>query len=456
MDIRAKDIKLYLWRFLGFSLRTLSFYVRKYPLASAVLSLLLLLYLFFPFVFKLLVYTVPVLVCIAAGISRHLSHGKVKDFKGKGKVYRDFSKSESDQDGNLVRRPKKPLICAQMSKRRNFKTKREDLSAQEPSEVIPAKFSIPDDSFIGKAEKTMEIQNPIIGEPESCQVVAPGDSSENAESLDDRAPLSGSVSEAQKDDIGLGEETSKSLGDGEPSTSQLERDLEEAEDDEEEDQAQDEGNRVVEWNEDDQKNVMDLGFSELERNRRLENLIAKRRARKLVTVALRGPPNLPDLDGNAPSSHVPHIQITKNNPFDNLPSGAEEEMLDPQIPGSAPSVLLPARNPFDIPYDPLEEKPNLTADGFQQEFSASTQPRDIFCRHESFTLGPFFSAEIYEDQVLVGPSFYSRPDWQVPSESRLSRLRRLAGKFCSNCPYAMHQQLLLYLKFDVCLCISLS
>lgn len=435
MAIQAKDIKFYIWKFLEFSLRTVSFYVKKYPVASGVLSSFFLLYLLFPFIFKLLVCALPILACIAGGVSRYLSSSRVEGFKRKGKVNRDFPhlKSDSARDGNLVRRSKKPLISAQMSKRRNFKMKLDDLDAQGPLEVKLAESSVPDDNFMGKTEVAVEVENPIIGEPERYQF-AQGATCRKAENMDEPALQLGGASEPQKANIGLGGETSEGfVGNGGPSTSQFERDLEEAEDDDEEDQAaQDDGNKVVEWNEDDQKNVMDLGFSELERNRRLENLIAKRRARKLMTAALRGPPSLLDLDSNVPSGYVPPIQITKKNPFDILPTGTEEEMLDSHIPGSAPSILLPARSPFDIPYDPLEEKPNLMTDGFQQEFSATSQPRDIFCRHESFTLGPSFSAEIYEDQGLAGPSLYSRPDRQVP---RLPRFRRLAGKLCSHWIY---------------------
>ncbi|BAT84250.1 hypothetical protein VIGAN_04156500 [Vigna angularis var. angularis] len=39
----------------------------------------------------------------------------------------------------------------------------------------------------------------------------------------------------------------------------------------------DESKSVIKWTEDDQKNLMDLGNLELERNTRLENLIARRR-----------------------------------------------------------------------------------------------------------------------------------------------------------------------------------
>ncbi|KAK4780224.1 hypothetical protein SAY87_016330 [Trapa incisa] len=390
MDVHGKDIKLYLWRFLNFFMRTTSFYVCKYPLASAILSFLLLLYLLYPFVFKIVLYTAPVITCIAVCIRVYISSEKVEDAKGKeGNVSRGFSKS----DENVVRRPKKPLISAQMSKRRNFKMKTEELitAPEPPLEIKSDEQSIYGDGFTGKGEKEA-FENPNVGD------------------------------DASK---GSGKE-------GKTSTmSQLDRDLEDAEYDDEEDHPHDDGKRVVEWNEDDQKNVMDLGFSELERNRRLESLIARRRARKLAS-ALRGPTNLLDLDGSfGPSlSHitVPHIQIIKNDPFEGFAGGVDDDMLDSQIPGSAPSIMLPARNPFDIPYDPQEEKPNLMNDGFQQEFTTTNHPRDIYCRHESFTLGPFFSADIYKGQGSAGPSIYSRHDWQVLSESTLSSCKRVANE----------------------------
>ncbi|XP_043693068.1 uncharacterized protein LOC122643518 [Telopea speciosissima] len=141
---------------------------------------------------------------------------------------------------------------------------------------------------------------------------------------------------------------------------------------------------VVTWTEDDQKNLMDLGTLELERNRRLESLIAKRRLRKLMTMEAEK--NLIDLDSNDPPFSIAPILTTRRNPFD-LPFDSYEAIGLPPIPGSAPSVLLPRRNPFDLPYEPYEEKPNLMDDSFQQEFTPF-QPKDLqFRRHESFSLG---------------------------------------------------------------------
>lgn len=135
----------------------------------------------------------------------------------------------------------------------------------------------------------------------------------------------------------------------------------------------------VAWTEDDEKNLMDLGTSELERNQRLESLIARRRARRCVSSVTER--NLIDFDSNDPPVQAPCIKPVKNNPFDAPYNSSESDGLPP-VPGSAPSVLVPRGNPFDLPYDPQEEKPNLKEDSFQLEFTS------VFCRHESFNYSP--------------------------------------------------------------------
>uniref|UniRef100_A0A7N0ZUF9 Far1-related sequence 3 n=1 Tax=Kalanchoe fedtschenkoi TaxID=63787 RepID=A0A7N0ZUF9_KALFE len=140
----------------------------------------------------------------------------------------------------------------------------------------------------------------------------------------------------------------------------------------------------ISWTEDDQKNLMDMGTSELERNQRLENLIARRWARKLMRLA--DEKNLIDLESADLPFDVPHISTQRRNPFD-APLDSFDMMGLPPIPGSAPSILQPRRNPFDLPYDQNEEKPVLTGDNFAQEFIPS-QREAFFRRHESFSVGP--------------------------------------------------------------------
>ncbi|KAJ6693871.1 hypothetical protein OIU85_004639 [Salix viminalis] len=140
---------------------------------------------------------------------------------------------------------------------------------------------------------------------------------------------------------------------------------------------EDESKSAIKWTEDDQKNLMDLGTLELERNQRLESLIARRRARR--NMRLMAEKNLIDLDAADIPINIPSISTARHNPFD-FPYD--------DVPGSAPSVLLPRRNPFDLPYDSNEEKPDLKGDSFQQEFSATQHREPFFRRHESFSVGP--------------------------------------------------------------------
>ncbi|XP_027350630.1 uncharacterized protein LOC113861800 isoform X1 [Abrus precatorius] len=175
-------------------------------------------------------------------------------------------------------------------------------------------------------------------------------------------------------------------------------DIDERDDEEEEVEGgkEDESKSAIKWTEDDQKNLMDLGNLELERNKRLEHLIARRRARRLMTEK-----NLIDLDGADLPCNIPPITTTRCNPFD-FPDDSYAAMGLPPIPGSAPSILQPRRNPFDIPYDSNEEKPDLKGDSFQQEFTVFNQKDAFFRRHESFSIGT----------SVLGISRHERYDWK--------------------------------------------
>ncbi|KAJ4971894.1 hypothetical protein NE237_004993 [Protea cynaroides] len=167
------------------------------------------------------------------------------------------------------------------------------------------------------------------------------------------------------------------------------------------------GVKPVECTENDEKNLMDLGSSELERNRRLESLIAKRRARKLLRMA--GQKDLILIDFN--KLEFPQIPAVTTKRNDNLaqPYNSDDASESP-IPCSAPSVLLPTRNPFDLPYDPFEEKPNLMDDSFHEEF-ISVQQKDVhFCRHESFFLGPSFREEPKQDMHDIRFTPFFKPE----------------------------------------------
>ncbi|KQK10258.1 dentin sialophosphoprotein [Brachypodium distachyon] len=143
------------------------------------------------------------------------------------------------------------------------------------------------------------------------------------------------------------------------------------------------------WTADDEKNLMDLGYSEMERNRRLEILMVRRRSRKNIIFEMDS--NL--IDANSKDSgksvddlsrfhaHVPHISVTRRNPFD-LPYGPEEAA----IPGSAPSILHARKNPFDF-LEHSSDSGVSVHDNLSPGESPPTSHRDIFRRHESFNFG---------------------------------------------------------------------
>ncbi|CAO2171822.1 unnamed protein product [Urochloa humidicola] len=145
------------------------------------------------------------------------------------------------------------------------------------------------------------------------------------------------------------------------------------------------------WTADDEKNLMDLGYSEMERNRRLEILMARRRSRKNIRFEIDN--NLIDVDSNGAGrslddlsrfrAQVPPISVPRRNPFD-LPYDSEELA----IPGSAPSILHARKNPFDLPLEQPHDSDVPVHDNMNGGESLTSPHRDvIFRRHESFNFG---------------------------------------------------------------------
>ncbi|KAK8546495.1 hypothetical protein V6N13_067710 [Hibiscus sabdariffa] len=220
--------------------------------------------------------------------------------------------------------------------------------------------------------------------------------------LDELHPLLGSEAPqpAQLSDDGSDAASERSRGsnnDESVESSELENQGDEENDEDEGDgegtkgDKEDESKSAIKWTEDDQKNLMDLGTSELERNQRLHNLIARRRARKGMGLLIERNPIVLDF-ADIPLNITP-ISVARRNPFE-FPHDSYDDLGLPPIPGSAPTILQPRRNPFDLPYDSGEEKPDLKGDSFQEEFAGFNQretvpQREAFLRrHESFNVGP--------------------------------------------------------------------
>ncbi|TYH04443.1 hypothetical protein ES288_A08G007000v1 [Gossypium darwinii] len=130
----------------------------------------------------------------------------------------------------------------------------------------------------------------------------------------------------------------------------------------------DDRKKGIEWTKHDRENVMILGTLESERNQRLESLTVKRRARKLFKMAVNK--SLMNKDAILPN-HLAPVMTAKSDLLGGTNDPYEE-------------ILQMPDNPFDLPSDPHEEKPNLAGDSFHQEFITVNQKEMLFCRHESF------------------------------------------------------------------------
>ncbi|CAD6333378.1 unnamed protein product [Miscanthus lutarioriparius] len=135
------------------------------------------------------------------------------------------------------------------------------------------------------------------------------------------------------------------------------------------------------WTGDNEKNVMDLGYSEIERNRRLETLMVKRKSRKNIQFD-------PDSMGGVAddvSRFRPHVQpISVSARRMNLFAD------DAEIPGSAPPILHPRdNNPFDFLTDEQSDDSGLPApDNLEPQEPMPVPHQDaVFRRHESFSFG---------------------------------------------------------------------
>ncbi|KAG2327537.1 hypothetical protein Bca52824_010265 [Brassica carinata] len=350
MGVDAKDVCVIVWKVIRFSTNTTCRYVKRYPVASGVSAFVIFLYTFLPWIFYAMLCSSPLIACASFYLRNHLST----------KI--DEEEKRTDRGGLSEGRTEKAELKHQRSVRRNARREVEEVGKDWDS------YQASED------ERGKVILTTLYGElpPET---IAP-----DLEAFKrDRTFLAAeeSFAESNLDNEGyvfvedpLERVTSVCDGETELECSSTSSSSEEEDDEEEEEK---ETNTViVAWTEDDQKNLMDLGTSEIERNKRLENLITRRRSRRLFLLAAEG--SLMDME-------VPRICVGRNY------YGFDKDNYETDgviMPGSAPSVMLPRRNPFDLPYDPQEEKPNLTGDSFQQEF-ADANPKDIFfCRHESF------------------------------------------------------------------------
>ncbi|XAR58931.1 hypothetical protein NMG60_11014514 [Bertholletia excelsa] len=383
MGLGVKSIQAFLLRFLEISVTSSWVLMRKKPLVSGVLLSFFLLYIFLPTFFTFLIVAGPILVfmAVAFGIIFSIHRHNLRVAKGE-----KIKPSIVKEDPILNKRENFASVRPQSVRRRNAKEVYKQASLQEGEVEKDMIFStFPNDALVDKAplveENAKEIREVKVDPVNDC---AESSSSPVSQYL---MPQFRKVSEERATESTLGNE------------------------DEEETQ------------EHNQKNAMDFGILEGERNKRLESLIARRRARKLLSMQVRR--TLMNLGNNDPSQQIASILIPRNSHFN---SNSSSEMVSP-TPGSAPSVLLPVHNPFDLPYDPHEEKPNLSGGSFQEEFMESEQQDLTLSRHESFNLRPLFPGrgELSQRQRETFPfnNFDARSS--KPEAHEFSRLKNQSG-----------------------------
>ena len=375
----AKEFQAFMWRVVKFSINTCTALAQKYPFASGVLISLLILYLFLPSVFFFLIYSVPFLGCTAVFIHYCLNTQRPKIQHGDARKEHGISSIESRR-----------LLQRNVNKNND---ESDAHAVKEETDMVSPMIS--NDELIGRTTLAEEKPKIIMEEKESRALDSGESSSHNVSIGENISELGQAPNPDAVSCDGFHEQPTKLQVGGEV---ELESSSSEADDDDEEEEESEKGREnAVQWTEYDQKNVMDLGNSEMERNRRLEILIARRKARKsfkMNTIAGSGPRH--------------PVMVARSNTFHVSKSS------DDQIPGSAPSILLPTKNPFDLPYDPHEEKPNLMGGSFQQEFMSDNQKEMLFCRHESFQLGPSFPSESMQDRngSKFNPPFVSEKGTQ--------------------------------------------
>lgn len=371
MDIDTKRIRAFLWKALSFTVEAFYNIIQAYPKASAATMTVLFLYALFP---KLLLFLICSMVVSAIAIVVYRVYFR-DDLQGFDNV-RGYKKSDdnkplifSDNDTgkNVI-----ALGQSETTRRKNVNDKdREQRSMEDKGVVRPAGKNA--DLF----DKTAVVEENL---KEIREV--------NVHSGDKKAGPS--LQHQSSQIVASPPFTSGSLEEGTHLSGVNGEDVESSDDSEEEDGREDR-NKVVEWSVDDQMNLSHVGSIEMERNTRLENLIARRRARKLLDIHVRNTLMRPATNDSL--DHIPSIITARKSHF--LTSNSEMSPL----PGSAPSVLLPMhKSPFDISFDPEKEKPIPTGDSFKKEILADQQKEATLCRHESFGRGTFSPRKSLQDK----------------------------------------------------------
>ncbi|VFQ91376.1 unnamed protein product [Cuscuta campestris] len=335
MGISSEDFRTCLWIFLEFSTRLCFGFVMEHPLHSLVFLIFIIFYLFFSSLFWFLIYSFPLFLISGVVVLAIYRPGTGDDARTENRV--EIAEEE------LGKKKKKFVGRARSVRRRRSK---KDFQPYVEEEGVPI--------FLPPG---------FCDEHRVFDKSSPTEEEEEEKEEDDHMKDIREVVEVQGGDLQV-----KPAGSFRGSSGAVQW-------------------TTTTWDHDQKKNPMDL--SEMERNKRLESLMARRRARRLVSIHVRR--TLMNLGSDDPP-------ISVVIPRTNSSGSSNGGLFSPGsgAPGSAPSVMLPNRNPFDLPYDQHEEKPNLSGGSFQQDFMVPHQDF-VFCRHESFTLGAASASSFFAD-----------------------------------------------------------
>ncbi|XP_047063024.1 uncharacterized protein LOC124670580 [Lolium rigidum] len=192
--------------------------------------------------------------------------------------------------------------------------------------------------------------------------------------------------------------SSVSSHDGDSGSNSTEDETENQDDNDESRLEKKDGVKVVAWTADDQKNILKIGCLEIERNQRLETLIARRRARKYVNrnlIDFDSSESLPTVEELSKFNvQLPTVFAPRRNPL-NLPYDEDN------FPESAPSAPLKMRNTFQLPGKQEDESSSTRGDNLSNVEPGTVAPQPqknrMLRRHESFTEGAPFITDFWQD-----------------------------------------------------------
>nr|XP_016487755.1 PREDICTED: uncharacterized protein LOC107807829 [Nicotiana tabacum] len=399
MAMNSSDTKSLIWKHVKYSIEFSFTFAKKHPFVSSTLSFFILFYALSPSITWFFIYSLPLMFFFTILLIVFFSIPNFKHFERDvdSKPSRKICHVDKDHDNVNIDNKQKAFLRARSVRRRKSK-KHIETGAEELTQGSPFRIPFNDHDFVDKGalieEKMKDIREVEV------------------HSISDRAECSSTSSIFKNSGPEYSDCSYEANGKCFKSFSSIYERKTECFGDIENEGAR---NKAVQWKEDDQKNLMDLGLSEIERTKRLESLMARRRARKMLSLQVRR--SLMNIGCKETLAPISSILIPMNK-------SSSTSQFSP-TPGSAPSILGSNRNPFDLPYDQHEEKPNVRGGSFLQEFMSAQEQKD---RNESLRIGAAFLGDSNLDQREPTSCSDVLSRQMFPEASENSRSRHRLGR----------------------------